>query len=444
VLLRRLADAQLASGRPDLALQTLEPASEGVANESVTSSKAVTEAMSALRPRAAADDGLALSPQAAAVSLELTRAEALAHLVRREAAVAAFAKVEQSLQQLEGPVAPQLWIRWARAQTWFLCEILGDARAALNACERVRSHVSNDVLDDARIAIELLQAEEVASSSSGDFERARKLIDDQIALAERQRAPREECLAWNAKGLLHFAGGALSDAQTAFERALLLAQNTRWIRREAITTHNLALLAVEALRLEEARALEQRYDSLSKTIGNSAALAEAPLVFAAVELAAGAPDLAMHFIDESLAQAERGGWEMLVAQAHALTGKCHLWRAAEAESNEPLESALKHFLMTIETLERHSLAWSEELDPGETYALLAVTQLRLGRRDDAQQSLNRASSRVPVQSAAASHALALGQAYFENGPLEEALAWFSQRGYRRLCSFWSRLKQSPR
>ncbi|MBK7857294.1 MAG: hypothetical protein IPJ65_01470 [Archangiaceae bacterium] len=201
-LLRRLADAQLLAGQPDAAIITLQPVGRALSAQPLAPTAETEKALAALRPRSAEDDWLTLSAPAALAGVELTRAEALSHLIKRDDAVAGFADVERRLQRLEGHAASQLWIRWARAQSWFLCEILGDAGAALQICARVRQKLPSDALRDGAQAIALLRAEEVASTSAGDFARGRALVEEQIALAQQQQAPREECLAWNARAIL--------------------------------------------------------------------------------------------------------------------------------------------------------------------------------------------------------------------------------------------------
>lgn len=434
-LLRRLADAQLLAGQPDAAMVTLQPIGRVLQSQPMFESAETSRALAAAKPRCAEDDWSTLSSAAALAAVELTRAEALSHLIRRDEAMAAFADVERRLQRIEEPAVAQLWIRWARAQTWFLCEILGDAAGALDVCARVRTKVSR-TLSNAAAAIALLRAEEIASTSAGDFERGKRLVEEQILLAQQQGAPREECLAWNARAILHYGEGELDAAKAAYGKALKLALATRWSRREAITTHNLATLALEQLELDEAWRLEQHYQALSLQIGNTAGQAEAPLLLAAVELARGSLLAAEPLITHARRAAEQGGWVMLIAQARALQGRLHLQRYIA--EREPLElgKARTHLMAAADTLEEHSVAWSEELDPGETYALLGYALHRSGQLDKAREVIQRGEGRVPKQNTASTRALGLGRAAVEGQSMTAGLTWFDERGYKRIVALW--------
>ncbi len=122
-LLRRLADAQLLAGQPDAAIVTLVVAHRrrDRCHAKLPDGKSAEEAQttpSAERPEC--DRWDKLSADAALAFTELSRAEALSHLVRSEEAVRAFIEVEPRLKKLQGPVGADAWVRWATAQTWFL------------------------------------------------------------------------------------------------------------------------------------------------------------------------------------------------------------------------------------------------------------------------------------------------------------------------------------
>jgi len=434
-LLRRLADAQLLAGQPDAAMVTLQPLGRTLG--AVPQTAAGTAAFAALPPqRPACDDWQKLSADAALAFVELSRAEALSHLIKRDDALAAFAEVERRAKTLQGAAAASLWVRWARAQTWFLCEIVGDARAALEVCKRVRSQVPAGALADEAHTIALLRAEEVASSSVGDYARGRALVEEQITLAVRQGNRREECLAWNARALLHFGEGELASARRALERSLELAVATKWTRREAITTHNLALVLCEQLELDEAERLERRYSEQSVAIGNLAGKVEAPLVLAAVELARSAVPQARQQLSVARRVAESNGWVMLAAQARALAGRLHLTEYVLRRDTLELARARAELLAALDALEEHSTAWTEELDPGETYALLAYAEAREGRSERARDTVARGRKRVPTQCVVSHRALELGAAAAAGAPITGALKWFDARGYRRVVALW--------
>jgi hypothetical protein len=415
----------------------LQPLPASVTATQLPQSPRAAEALQALqRPRAASDSWATLPAEAALAFAQLARAEALSHLMRSEEAARAFADAESKLKQLRGTVAAEAWVRWAKAQTWFLCEILGDARAAVAVCARVRERVPKEELEHDLHAIALLRAEEVAASSAGEFQRAKGLVEEQIALAARQQNPREECLARNARGLLHLGEGELDEAKAAFERSRALAVQSAWTRREAIALHNQALVACEQLALEEAEALERRYAKLSAAIGNESALAEAPLVLAAVELARGALELGEALLVSARKVAETRGWVMLQAQARALAGRACLLRFARSHDPLELPKARTHLLTALDVLEEHTIAWSEELDPGETYALLAFSLVKSGQTSKAADTLRRAEQRISEANVVSRRALAPAQALAVGEGLDEALKWFDARGYRRVAAQW--------
>jgi tetratricopeptide (TPR) repeat protein len=442
-LLRRLADLQLDAGQPDAAIVTLQQLTGALVATPAPQGPKARAALDALQPsRTPSHRWDALSPDAAQAFTELARAEALSHLVRSEEAARAFSDAEPKLRRLGGPVAAEAWVRWAQAQTWFLCEILGDARAALQVCARVRTHVPKDLLEHATHAFALLRAEEVAASSAGDFPRAKALLDEQIALASTQGNRRDECLARNARGLLHLSEGELDAAKAALERSRALAVEAKWPRREAIAMHNLALVACEHLALEEAESLERRYAKLSAEIGNEAAQAEAPLVLAGVELARGKLDAADALIASARKVSQARGWVMLQVQARALAGRSCLLHYAQTRDPLDLPKARTHLLTAIDVLEEHTLAWSEELDPGETYALFALALARSGQTEKATAALKRAEQRISTVSVVSRAALELGAAAVRGGPIDSALKWFDDRGYRRVGALWRTLTRA--
>jgi hypothetical protein len=85
------------------------------------------------------------------------------------------------------------------------------------------------------------------------------------------------------------------------------------------------------------------------------------------------------------------------------------------------------------------VAWSEELDPGETYSLLAWALHRSGQADKAKETVARGATRMPKPNSVAVKTLGLGRAVVEGRPIGEELAWFDERGYRRVVALWRAL-----
>lgn len=240
-------------------------------------------------------------------------------------------------------------------------------------------------------------------------------------------------------GHSHYGEGELPQARTAYERAIALAVQTRWVRREAISSHNLALLCTEQLELDTAERLERRYLSLSAQIGNTAGPAEAALVLGAVELARGDATAAESHLAQARRAAEQGSWVMLLAQTRALQGRLHLVRFATEHQSLELNKARTHLLAAIDALEENSVGWSEELDPGEAYALLALALQRAGQPDKARDAVKRGERRLPQQSTVSHRTLELGRASLEGRPITAGLSWFDERGYRRVVALWRTL-----
>lgn len=455
VLLRRVAETHLDEGRPERAHQLLSTIGrtppEPSALPSASAVRAVLEQqLMATRsaeghgrtrrlPAVAFDRWDTLAPDAAFTAVELVRAEALSHLVKTEEALRSWDEASRRLERMSGPVAHALWLRWATASSWFLSEVCGRPGEVAARCARVRAKVPPEAIAASEVAFDFLRAEEISASSAGDFARAQALVEEQLALTHRTGNLHDRCLAWNARAILHFGQGALDDALAAFTASLQLAAQTHWLRRQAITAHNLSLVHCERLELEQASALSDSYAALSLTLGNHAALAEGPLVRAAIELARLSPESAKRHLELARKQAEDNGWKMLEAWARALAGRLQLVTYALTKDRLALPRAKNELLAALSLLEEHAGAWTEELDPGETYALLAAAQFLFGQADAAQETLLRGERGLPPQNVVSHHALEVGRALCAQRPLDAALRWFEDNGNRRLPSLWRAL-----
>ncbi len=438
VLVRRIAELKLFLGRPDDALATLQGVGR-VASGPTRQPRSRALDILASQAHSAIDRWDTMSQDEAAVAIELVRGECLSHLLRREETERAFTDLEKRLSKMTGGVSPHLWIRWARAWSWFLCEILGRASDAVKACALVRQKASANVQLGDEDALGFVRAQEIACVSVGDFTRARQLADELIALAERSGRLRDVCLAWNARAILHFGQGELKAARRAFEKAVELARTTAWLRREAISSHNLALVLTELNELELAHRIETEYARLSVLIGNHAAKAEAPLVFAGVELARDQLTEADAYVSQAKKMCEANGWAMMVASSRSLSGRLKLLRYHAGGDSLELTRAKNDFLAALEVLEEHSTAWTEELDPGEVYALYAAALTASGQTAQAKQALARAVSRTPAENVVSTRQLAVAEAFVNGQPLDESLQWFVERGFERRVRLWKRL-----
>lgn len=438
VLLRRIGDLQVLAGQPERALETVRAAPRQTPAVSPLPGVPAGRAV-ATWVRSPLDRWHALMPEAAVTAVELTRAEALSHLVKKEDTQAAFQDLERRLTRLKGDAAAQLWVRWAKSWTWFLCEILRRPQDALKACAAVRLAVPKALLSGGELALGLVRAEEVAKSTAGDFTGAAASVDEHLALAQAQGNLREGCLAWNARAILHFGQGELAPARLAFEKAIEQARATGWLRRDAISTHNLALVLTELGAYDEAYAAETRYAKLSVVIGNHAGTAEAPAVLAGVALGRRDAKAAEPLIAQALKAAEANGWAMLLAWGRVLSGRLKVLHFLERRDALDLTRAKNDLLAALDALEEHSAAWSEELDPGEVYALYAAIRKLSGQVPGAKDVLERGRRLVPKENVVSHRALDVGQAFVEGQGLAEALGWFDARGYARLVGWWRAL-----
>lgn len=436
VLLRRIAEVKLFLGLPDEAIAVVQSAGRAstATREALPGSTAGRVLTS--RPRGPLDRWEALSPDEAVTALELVRAECVSHLVKKDETQQAFQALEKRLTRLKGDAVPHLWIRWARAWSWFLCEILGRAPEAMRVCALVRRHVSREVLAADEDAIAFVRAEEIATSSIGDFTRARALTDELLSLAERAGRLRDQCLGWNARAILHYGLGELTEARRAFERSLELARSTGWLRREAITLHNLALVLAEQGEHDAAFANETTYARLSALVGNHAGQAEAPLVLASIELARGRLVEAEALVTAARKVSESNGWDMLVAWSRALAGRLRLLRFKKSHDALEVAKAKSDFLAAIETFEERSLVWTEELDPAEVFANHALALKWTGQESQARALLTRALAGFPEENVVSRQQLALALSSLDGAP---STGWFERRGFRRRLASWAQL-----
>ncbi|MGV3620516.1 MAG: tetratricopeptide repeat protein [Archangium sp.] len=433
VLLRRIAEVKLFLGLPDDAIAVVQSAgrSAGATLEALPDS--TVGRLLDSQPRGPLDRWESLTHDEATAALELVRAECVSHLVKKDETQQAFTALEKKLLRLKGRAVPHLWIRWARAWSWFLCEIVGRAPEAMQACALVRQQVPKAALAADEDAIAFVRAEEIATSSLGDFTRARALTEEHLALAEKAGRLRDQCLAWNARAILHYGLGELPEARKAFERSLELARSTGWLRREAITLHNLALVLSEAGEFDAAFTNETTYGRLSLLIGNHAGLAEAPLVLATVELARGRYAEAEALLGTARKVAESNGWDMLLAHSRALSGRLRLLRFKKNNDVLEVTRAKNDFLAAIETFEERSLVWSEELDPAEVFSHYALALTWTGQRKQARELLEKTREKFPTESVLSRMqlGLALGEA--------SAREWFEARGFKRRSASWALL-----
>lgn len=438
VLLRRIAEVKLFLGLPEEAIVTIASAGKGQTARSSLPDLAVGRVLEGQLTHVL-DRWDRLSVEEATTALEMVRAECVSYLVKKDETQKAYLELEKKLVKLKGATVPHLWIRWAKGWCWFLCEILGRAADAMKACSLVREQVSEEVLAHDEDAIAFVRAEEIATASIGEFSRARALSDEHIALAEKAGRLRDACLGWNARAIVHYGQGELPQARKAFERSLELARSTGWLRREAITLHNLTLVLTEMEELELAASFESTYARLSVLVGNHAGKAEAPLVLAAVELARWRLKEADALIQQARKVAEANGWNMLVAWSRALTGRLRLLRYKKGGDVLEVTKAKNDLLAAIEVFEEHSLAWTEEIDPAEIFAEYALALKWSGQSAQARQVIATALSKFPAENVVSRRQLELAGAMVGGQGMDTALQWFDDNQFKRRAALWRQL-----
>jgi len=265
------------------------------------------------------------------------------------------------------------------------------------------------------------------------------LTGEHIALADRAGKLRDACLGWNARAIVHYGQGALGQARKDFERSLELARSTGWLRREAITLHNLTLVLTELGELDAAFAGETTYARLSVLVGNHAGKAEAPLVLAAVELARGRLAEADALIVVARKAAEQNGWDMLITWSRALTGRLRLLRYKTGGDVLEVTKAKNDLMAAIEVLEERSVGWTEELDPGEVVANLALALKWSGQVQQGKDAIARTLARLPAENVVSRKQLEVASAVLAGQPIDAALQWFEERGFKRRVAVWRKL-----
>lgn len=439
VLLRRIAEVKLFLGQPDEAIAVVVSAGRPAASPPLPLPASSVGRVLGAQPRGVLDRWDSLSTDEAMVALDVVRAESISYLVKKEDTQRAFSELQKRLSRLKGSAVPHLWIRWAKGWSWFLCEILGHSNEAMAACALVRRHVSDAQLAADEDAIAFVRAEEVATCSVGQFTRAMTLTKEHIALAERAGKLRDACLGWNAHAIVHYGQGELRQARKAFERSLELARSTGWLRREAITLHNLSLVLTELGELDAAFAAETTYARLSLLVGNHAGKAEAPLVLASVELARGRLAEAEVQLATARKIAEANGWDMLMTFGRALTGRLRLLRVKAGGDALEVTKAKNDLMAAIEVLEERSVGWTEELDPGEVVGLYAMALKWSGQQALAQEVIARTVARLPAENVVSRKQLEVTSAAVAGQSLDEPLQWFEERGFARRVALWRKL-----
>ncbi len=433
VLARRLGEELAFGGELEKALAALRvPAGAGLSG-GMSPVVAQVRKCAALEPLDCWEE---LSLDEAQIAVALAQAEVLSQLARTDETRRAYELAGERLERAKGNFTPALWVRWASTWSWFLAEVLGSSAQAMRVCERARQYIERPGAKRDEHVAALIRAEQIAASRHGAYERARDLADAQIRLARTLRDVREESVAWNARAIMHFSVAELPLARAGFERALSLARSIGFRRREAISLHNLALVLCEQGETERARRAELEYLTVSAAIANHLAKAYGPAVLAAVAIAAGDEREADPQLALARRAAEANGWPMLLAWVRALTARARLARYLRGADSLLLKQARLELLGCLDICEERSTAWTEELDPGEQYALLAAVELLAGDPEAARVAVARGRERVPHQSVVSHRHLEIAGELVRGHTGEASIAWLEEHHCLRAAKLW--------
>lgn len=434
VLLRWLAEELLAAGQLDRALAVASEKSAAAGAPGAELPAEAMEAVRALQP-AALDDWERLGAPEAELALELVRMEALALLGRTTEALQAIQGARARLEAQAGQVAIRLWLRWARASVHFVSEVSGDTASAAAMVKALEGRVAGAVLSPGD-RLQLLRVQELMAVRVGRYADAERLLGEQLRASREAGDLCEESIVYNALGIFHAGQGQLHKAKEAYLRAAALAREIGLKRREGVGVHNLGLVEGELGNVAEARRCQEEYLGLSRPVGNHYAEAYGPASIASALLGTAALEEAERYAEQARRIAEERGWYFLKAWAVGLQGQAGLLRASAMTPRAAVQSAADGIGTALRMLHEKHVHWTEELDPGELYAFLAVGTAACQGPGAARAVLDRGQEVMPA-SCVVSHAwLEAGRALLGGKP---ATAWFSERGYVRSTSLLERL-----
>ena len=129
---------------------------------------------------------------------------------------------------------------------------------------------------------------------------------------------------------------------------------------------------------------------------------------------------------------------MSSAVSRALSGRLRLQRSRRGSDSLEVTRARNDLLAALARLEEQQVAWSEEIDPGEVYALTAVS-MRWGSQPGAKAMLEGALARLPADNVVSLQQLQVAIAWLEGKNADLSLAWFESRGFARRAALWRSL-----
>jgi tetratricopeptide (TPR) repeat protein len=438
VLARRLSEEELFRGEAARASSTAQAAMRGASASPVTVSAAWRTALLEHGSGDELDRWDLLTLDEALAALELARAEALCALGVARDTTAAFEAVRARLKRLPRTRArSSLWMRCARTLVWFRAEVLGDPAGARAACDEVKEHSLPEEREAGAWALGFLRAEEIAAARSGQTAQARGLADDLVRVSRQRGDLREHCVALNSRALMHLRDGELTAARGGFEASLDLSRSIGYRRREAVALHNLGLVQCLLGEYGASAVCQERYLVISESIGNQLARGYAPAALAMVQVQQGDLARAEANLNRARKAAEDTGWPAILAWTRHVSGLLRLARWHEKHDSLTLSLARTDLLACLDLLADRKSGWSEELDPAETAAALAVCWLINGNDAQAARALAEATRFERDSTVSARHVEALRAVCGQQRPVA-TLAWFEEQGHLRSLELWTR------
>jgi class 3 adenylate cyclase/tetratricopeptide (TPR) repeat protein len=374
---------------------------------------------------------------------ELARetATALVKAAKRAMAREAYGNARKlALRALE--LRPSLSARYVAARAAWR---LQDFAAVQVEMEKVREHAQE--LDDPVVeALALTALGEAALKRDGDPDRAEKLIEDALAILERQDDPVARFDALVARAQVGGWRGAMDDVVVYMERAYALAMDARRKDLQTIAAQILAQTHIVRLELDEAELLLTRALELAGESGSVRARLGATLSYGWFLGVKGELDAAETVFEEVRETAAELGIEPSVATALSRLGGL-AWRrkdlkGAERFYREALRITVtrgdRGFLPDLQASLAEVLAATGKLEEAER---LALEVERSERPDDLHFHITVAATMAAVRAAqhrddeaeslyrsALERSREIGYAILELEVLERLVTFYESRG----------------
>jgi class 3 adenylate cyclase/tetratricopeptide (TPR) repeat protein len=431
-LCRQCAEVELFAGEAEKALKTINEVGQIAGAPAGELTESLRQKLASLT-----EDSLmrleTLDLPTAEMMLELTRADAFVHLARVSEADAVYKALGVRLETLTGENSLRLWLRWGRAWSYFLSQIVGNAKAAEEVCNSIRQRIDlqNPALEEERMFF--LNGESIVEMDMGRYDDAQVHNDERLMIAEKRKNLKEQTAAWNVKGIIAQSLGDLNATCEDYEKALTISRAIGYRRGEVVTLHNLGSTYADMGRWDIAIQHEEQYLAISRVTGNRLAEAYAPFTLGSIAIEQGEFERADALLRQGLKIAEENGWPLLteIGQLSLVNLRFYRW----FEQCDPAE--LQEVVRQMKTFEQ-----SPHTDQkGEFFATLSVAALLSGDPEEARAILQRARQKEDDSWVTDRVWLDYAEAVINNQSCKTSLDWFRQRGFMRAVAFAERVQR---